>query len=431
MPLILFGLNHKTAPISVREKLAQLCGTVIAGADGANLEAVPVFTCNRAEFYYFGPLALARQSFETYLQAGCLDYENLKEYFYEFANAEVIKHLFGVAAGLDSMIIGENQILHQVKESYQHSTEQGYVGKQLHSLFQKALEVGKKVRSETGISENRVSIASTAVELASSIFGPLHQSTALVVGAGEMANLVAVHLLESGVKKMLFVNRTLETAQQMADKFNGTALPFDQLDELIAKADILISSTSAPHPVIRHELMSRVMPQRSARPMFIIDIAVPRDVEPECGQLENLYLYDVDDLQNVVNQNMAQRRVEAEKAQAIVNYEASEFQLTLQTFTVIPLIKALREMAEKIRADEFSRFVEQHPDLDSGTIAIFEQYSCNIMNKLLHRQIMALKSFGSAESDELKQMAAILGLPDQCLPESPLRSLPAVKKESA
>lgn len=173
------------------------------------------------------------------------------------------------------------------------------------------------------------------------------------------------------------------------------------------------------------------MPQRSARPMFIIDIAVPRDVEPECGQLENLYLYDVDDLQNVVNQNMAQRRIEAEKAQAIVNYEASEFQLTLQTFTVIPLIKALRDMAEKIRADEFSRFVEQHPDLDAGTIVIFEQYSCNIMNKLLHRQIMALKSFGSADSEELKQMAAILGLPEQSLPESPLRSLPAAKKESA
>lgn len=431
MPLMLFGLNHKTAPISVREKLAQLCGTPIDHADGANLEAVPVFTCNRAEFYYFGPANLAKESFERYLAAGNLDYSNLQDYFYEHNNENVIKHLFSVAAGLDSMIIGENQILHQIKESYQHSTLQGYVGKQLHSLFQKALEVGKRVRNETGISENRVSIASTAVDLARSIFGPLQHSTALVVGAGEMANLVAVHLIENGVKKMLFVNRTLETAQQMAEKFNGEARGFDQLDELIGQADMVISSTSAPHHVIRFELMKKVMGIRSDRPMFLIDIAVPRDVEPECGELDNLFLYDVDDLQNVVNQNIAARRIEAEKAQAIVNYEAGEFQLALQTFTVIPLIKALREMAEKIRVDEFKKFVDEHEGLDEETLAVFEQHSNNIMNKLLHKQIIALKNLGSADMEELKQMAAVLGLPEESLPEKPLRGLPGKKKESA
>lgn len=430
MPLILFGLNHKTAPVSVREKLARLCGTVLQEVDGSNLEAVPLFTCNRAEFYYSGPTVAATKSFTTYLSAGNLDYESLKEYFYQHENEEVIRHLFAVAAGLDSMIIGENQILHQVKESYQHSITQGYVGKQLHSLFQKALEVGKKVRSETGISENRVSIASTAVDLARSIFGPLQHSTALVVGAGEMANLVAVHLLESGIRKMLFVNRTLETANQLAEKFNGTARPFDQLDQLIAEADIVISSTSAPHAVIRSDLMRRVMPGRPQRPMFIIDIAVPRDVEPECGQIDNLFLYDVDDLQNVVNENIASRRIEAEKARTIVNYEASEFQLTMQTFTVVPLIKSLRELAEKIRAEEFARFAEQHAELDAATMEIFEQYSCSVMNKLLHKQIVALKSQGSADIEQLKMMSEILGLPDEGMPETPLRSLPNNKKES-
>ncbi|MFZ5951593.1 MAG: glutamyl-tRNA reductase [Candidatus Rifleibacteriota bacterium] len=431
MPLIVFGLNHKTAPIEVREKLAQLCGTVIENADGSNLEAVPLFTCNRAEFYYSGAEHLARASFEAYLAAGNLEYDRLREYFYEYSNDAVIKHLFSVAAGLDSMIIGENQILHQVKESYQHSTSQGYVGKQLHSLFQKALEVGKKVRSETAISENRVSIASTAVELAESIFGPLQDSTALVVGAGEMANLVATHLKERGIGRMLFVNRTFETANNLAEKFNGSARPFDQLEELLGETDIIISSTSAPHPVIRYQLMKKVMVSHTARPMFIIDIAVPRDVEPECGKLDNLFLYDVDDLQNVVNENIAQRRIEAEKAQAIVHYEASQFQQTLQTFTVIPLIRGLREMAEKIRIEEFARFTEQHPDLDPETLEIFQQFSVNFMNKILHRQIIALKNQGSADLEQLKLLAEVLGIPESTMPEAPLRSLPAVKKESA
>ena len=431
MPLIVFGLNHKTAPVSVREKLAKLCGTRLEFVDGHNLEAALLFTCNRAEFYFSGTTSHARNCLEKYLSNGGLNFSDLKEYFYEHENDAAIKHLFGVAAGLDSMIIGENQILHQVKESYQDSIDKGYVGKQIHSLFQKALEVGKKVRNETGISENRVSIASTAVDLARSIFGPLHQTTALVVGAGEMANLVAVHLVESGIKKMLFVNRTLETANQLAEKFNGHAAPFDQLERLLEQADMVISSTSAPHPVIRRETMQKIMPDRAHRPMFVIDIAVPRDVEPECGEIDNLYLYDVDDLQNVVNQNIAQRRIEAEKAQAIVNYEASEFQVTLQTFTVIPLIKALREMAEKIRADEFARFSNQHSELDPTTLSIFEQYSFNIMNKLLHKQIVALKNLGSAELHELKQISSVLGLPEDALPEKPIRGLVNNKKEIA
>jgi glutamyl-tRNA reductase len=428
---MLFGLNHKTAPLSVREKLAHLCGTTLPEVEGAKLEAVPVFTCNRAEIYFSGMPGEARKSFVQYLAAGNLDYETLKNYFYELESEEVIKHLFAVASGLDSMIIGENQILHQIKESYNHSTTMGYVGKHLHSLFQKALEVGKRVRSETGISENRVSIASTAVDLARSIFGPLENSTALIIGAGEMANLVAVHLMESGVKKMLFVNRTLATAQQMAEKFSGGASHFDQLEEQIAKADMIISSTSAPHPIIREKLMAKIMPERLARPMFIIDIAVPRDVEPECGSIENLYLYDVDDLQNVVNENMAQRKIEAEKAQTIVNYEASQFQVTLQSFTVIPLIKALRTRAEEIRICEFEKFLQQNPELNDNLKNTFEQQSISMMNKWLHDQIIGLKNQGSADLDQLKLMAEVLGLPEDCLPKKPIRGLKEARKESA
>lgn len=431
MPLILFGLNHKTAPVDIREKLSQLCGTEFPEADGVGLEVVPVFTCNRAEFYFHGSMNQSRRCFESYLEKGNLNYKNLREYFYEYESIDAIKHLFAVVSGLDSMIVGENQILHQVKESYRHSSSVGYVGKHLHGLFQKALEVGKKVRTETGISENCVSIASTAVNLARSIFGPLQKSTALIVGAGEMANLVAVHLRENGVKKMLFVNRTIETAKNMADKFAGIAKPFEQLEEQVADADIIISSTAAPHPVIRSELMSRIMPERLNRPIFIIDIAVPRDVETDCGKLSNLYLYDIDDLQNVVNENMAQRQIEAEKAFTIVNYEASHFQMTLQSFTVIPIIKALRKQAEEIRAIELEKFLSQNPGLSDEVKASFEQHSLNMMNKWLHHQIVGLKKQGSADIEQLKLICEVFGLPESCIPETPIRSLPKVKRESA
>jgi glutamyl-tRNA reductase len=305
------------------------------------------------------------------------------------------------------------------------------VGKQLHSLFQKALEVGKKVRCETAISENRVSIASTAVELAKSIFGPLEQSAALIIGGGEMANLVATHLKEHKIKQLLFVNRTFATAQQMAEKFNGTARSFENLEEQIRQADIIISSTAAPHAVLRKELMNKIMPDRSDRPMFIFDIAMPRDVEPECQQLSNLYLYDVDDLQHVVNENLEQRKSEAEKAQTIVSYEASQFEFTLQSFTVVPLIKALRQHAEKIRQNEIKSLIAGHPELSQEQIAIIDQHSRNLMKKWLHKQIVALKQQGSGDREQLRKFAEILGLSEDCLPESPLRSLNKPMRESA
>ncbi|MGM0599155.1 MAG: glutamyl-tRNA reductase [Candidatus Rifleibacteriota bacterium] len=431
MPLILFGLNHKTAPITVREKIARLCGTKLEKVDGANLEAVPVFTCNRAEFYFSGSPVQAKECLKNYLSNADLSLNHLAEHLYELYDECVIRHLFSVASGLDSMILGENQILHQIKESYTYSCECSYTGKHMHSLFQKALEVGKKVRTETGISENRLSIASTAVELAGSIFGELKKSTALIIGAGEMANLVAVHLIENNVKELVFVNRTLETAQKLADKFSGKAAAFSELESQISVSDIVISSTAAPHTVIKKDLMEKVMPQRAGRPMFIIDIAVPRDVEPDCENLTNLYLYDIDDLQNVVDENLSQRKIEAEKAEAIIKYEASSFKTELQAFTVVPIIKALREKAEIQRSDEFDRMVKQNPQFTSEQLKILEQHTINLMNKWLHQQIVGLKKQGSADIEQLKLITEVLGLPETCIPNSPVRSLPDIKKESA
>lgn len=433
MPVTVFGLNHKSAPVAVREKLARICEVRVPEVDACHLEAVPVYTCNRVEVYYSGNLEAARKSFAALLSANNINYENLAGYFYEHNDEDAVKHLFSVASGLDSMILGENQILHQIKESYKHSTSEGYVGKQLHRLFQKALEVGKKVRSETGISENRVSIASAAVDLARSIFGPLNSSKALIIGAGEMAGLVAVHLRENGVKKMFFINRTEASAAELAEKFDGQAKPFSEIDNLLLACDIVISSTAAPTTIISREQMERVMSERSDRPLFVIDIAVPRDFEPDCQTLANIFLYDVDDLQNVVNDNLSQRKVEAEKARAIVQYESSQFQITTQAFTVVPLIRKLREQSEALRLAEVERFSAQHPEISGELKDAFEQCSRSLMAKWLHNQIVALKNQGSADIEQLRLMCEVLGLSPDCLPDSPLRGLPEQcrKRESA
>ncbi len=433
MPLTVFGLNHKSAPVAVREKLARICEVRIPDVDACNLEAVPVYTCNRVEVYYSGGVNEAKKSFSALLAANNINFANFATHFYEHNEAHAVKHLFSVAAGLDSMIIGENQILHQIKESYKHATSEGYVGKRLHKLFQKALEVGKKVRSETGISENRVSIASAAVDLAKSIFGPLKHSKALIIGAGEMAGLVAVHLRDNGVKKMYFINRTESAAIELAEKFDGQARSFEHIEELLCSCDIVISSTAAPGTIIERDQMEKVMQKRSARPLFVIDIAVPRDFDPECQTIANIFLYDVDDLQNVVNENLSQRKSEAEKAGAIVRYEASQFQESAQIYTVVPLIRRLREQAESMRQAEFEKFVAQHPELSDEMRLAFDQCSRSLMAKWLHNQIVALKNQGSADMEQLKMMCEVLGLPTDCLPEAPVFSVPETcrKRETA
>ncbi len=430
MPLMLFGVNHKSAPVAVREKLAHLCGLPVPDVDACNLEAVPVYTCNRVEVYYSGTEAAAKQSFIDLLAQKNINYENLQEYFYSLSGIEVVKHLFSVASGLDSMIIGENQILHQVKESYRYSSGEGYVGKRLHHLFQKALEVGKKVRSETGISENRVSVASAAVDLARSIFGPLQESTALVIGAGEMAGLVAVHLRENGIKKLFFINRTEANALELAEKFDGEALPLEKLDDYLASCDIVISSTASASAIVDFKKMAQVMKKRNERPVFVIDIAVPRDFAPECQNLPNVFLYDVDDLQNVVNENLSQRKVEAEKAQAIVLYEASQFESTAQAFTVVPLIKELREQAEALRQQELARFFSQNPDFSDEQKQLIEQFSQSLLAKWLHNQIVAIKAQGSADFEQLRFMSEILGLKVDLAQARPVRGLKQINSKS-
>lgn len=430
MPLHLIGLNHRTAPVHVRERLAEICCRSLVEGSTDPLECVALFTCNRVEFYFYGPEEQAENVFRDWLVSHAFNPEEFSRHFYRHQEGEAIRHLFRVAAGLDSMVLGESQILAQVKTSYQAGIDAGSVGKRLHALFKKALEVGKRVRTETRISENTVSIASTAVELAGRIFGPLDACHALVIGAGEMATLVATHLREKRIGHLVFTNRTLSRAQELAERFGGTAAPADDLPRLLAEADMIISSTGAPRPILGRESLEAAMQARSWRPMFTIDIAVPRDIAPEAADLENLFLYDIDDLQGVVDENLDQRRVEAGKAETIIQSETSAFQLTVDAFTVVPLIRALRERAEEIRQGEIERFLPKDRPLPAETVELVEQCTRAILAKWLHHPIVGLKELGSAGKAELTAIARLFGLPETVVPNAPLRSLPDGKDRS-
>lgn len=410
MSLIVFGLNHKSAPIAIREKLAHLNEMTIPDADGYTLEVVPLCTCNRVELYYSGPEKDARASFIELLARKNLKYDSLKEYFYEFKEKDCVNHIFSVASGLDSMILGESQILHQIKNSYKEAVNKNLVNKQLHSLFQKTLEVGKKVRSQTEISENHVSIASTAVDLAKNLFGPLNSSKALILGAGEMASLVALHLHQNGVEKMFFINRTESKAKDLAKNFGGIAFSYDYLNEFLADCDIIISSTSSAEAIISKEMMQKAINKRKDRAIFAIDIAVPRDIEPECRDIENVFLYDVDDLKNVVNESLTHRRSEAKKAEVIIYNEVNEFMDIMREQLVVPHIKRLKERAKQQCSSELDKFFSEHPDLTPEIKEACEEYSRQMAAKWLHEQITTLKEQGAILSNNLEGISLNLDL---------------------
>ncbi|MBI3039291.1 glutamyl-tRNA reductase [bacterium] len=293
----------------------------------------------------------------------------------------------------------------------------------MHSLFQKALEVGKRVRSETKISENTVSIASTAVDLAQRIFGTLSDCTALVIGAGEMASLVAKHLKSRGIGQQIFTNRTFEKAQSLASEFSGHAAPFSELSNLLIETDVIISSTGAPKPILGRKDFESALSERPFRPIFAIDIAVPRDIEPGCDEIDNFYLYNIDNLQGVVDENFGQRRIEAEKAQTIVDYETNAFQVALDAFSVVPLVRALREHAELIRSNEFDRFLSKNKDIPPQFVEAFDQFTRALMAKWLHQPTVTLKEKSSSELSELEAIAKLFGIRTSAVPKTPLVSL--------
>jgi glutamyl-tRNA reductase len=400
MTLSLIGINHKTAPIEVRERIAisredlPEATRALAAVPGVT-ECMIVSTCNRVEILATvdSPNADSpADGLTSFLQRHFgLDPALLAPHLYEHRDKEAVRHLFRVAASLDSMVVGEPQILGQVKEAFAVARASGTVAGQLEHLLQSAFAAAKKVRSETEIGSNSVSIASVAVELARKIFGSLNGRTVFLVGAGKMSELAARHLVQQGAGAILVTNRTLERARRMAENFQGKVIPFDQLYEAASQADIVISSTGAPHPIFRREHGQAFMHRRRNRPMFFIDIAVPRDVDPEMGKLEGIFVYDIDDLQQVAAAHMAERSREATDAEALIASEVERFHQRLLTVNVAPAIVALQRQAEEIRQAELRRSQARLGPLSAEQIAAVEALTRGLVNKFLHPPMQALK----------------------------------------
>ena len=405
MTLALIGVNYKTAPIALREKIAisrdELPETTraLAAVEGVT-ECMIVSTCNRVE------LLAAVESPETDLtgflhrQFG-LDRALLEPHIYQEHDRAAVRHLFRVAASLDSMVVGEPQILGQVKEAFAVARAAGTIAGQLEHLLQSAFAAAKKVRSETEIGSNSVSIASVAVDLAKKIFGSLQGRTVFLVGAGKMSELAARHLVQQGAGAILVRNRTQERATRMAEQFAGRVTPYEQLYEVASDADIVISSTGAPHPIFRREHGQRFMQKRRNRPMFFIDIAVPRDVDPEMGKLEGLFVYDIDDLQAVAAAHMAERSREASDAETLIAGEVERFHARQRTVNVAPAIVALQRQAEEIRQAELKRIQARLGGLTAEQIAAVEALTRGLVNKFLHPPMQALKQ-AAREGDQVK-----------------------------
>ena len=396
--LLLVGLNHRTAPVEVRERFAlEKKGThpldILRQELPQASEAYFLSTCNRVEFLLVteeveGALAglkdlLARET--------GLPRSRFEPHLYVLRDREAVRHLFRVAAGLDSMVLGEPQILGQVKEAYREAARRRTTGPILNRLLHRTFSVAKRVRTETGIGSYAVSVSYAAVELAKKIFGSLRGKKALLVGAGEMAELAAQHLLSAGVEKMLVANRTFSRAVELAERFRGEAYSLEELPECLLEADIVISSTGAPGYVITRETVKPLLRKRRLRPLFFIDIAVPRDIEPAVNELENVYVFDIDDLKQVVEENLGRRRKEARRADRIIEEEVLKFERWLRELEVYPTIKALREKAEEIRRRELARTLPRLRNLSPEDKEALEVMTEAIVNKILHAPILYLK----------------------------------------
>jgi glutamyl-tRNA reductase len=405
MTLTLIGVNHKTAPIELRERIAisredlPEVTRALAAMPGV-AECMIVSTCNRVEL--LAEVETPDADLTGFLhQYFGLDLMLLRSHIFEHRDQEAVRHLFRVAASLDSMVVGEPQILGQVKEAFAVARASGTVGSQLEHLLQGAFAAAKKVRSETEIGSNSVSIASVAVEMARKIFGSLQGRTVFLVGAGKMSELAARHLVQQGAGAILVTNRTQERAQRMAEPFNGRVIPFEQLYEAATQADIVISSTGAPHPIFRREHGQAFMHRRRNRPMFFIDIAVPRDVDPAMNNVDGIFVYDIDDLQQVAAAHMAERSREASDAEALIEGEVERFHQRLRTVNVAPAIVALQTQAEEIRQGELKRAQARLGSLTAEQIVAVEALTRGLVNKFLHPPMQALKQ-AARENDSVR-----------------------------
>ena len=417
MKTVVIGLNHKTADVDLREKLA-FNGPKLE--DGIRQirelpevkETIIVSTCNRVEIYL--TVSDVEKAFEAvkdfFVRFFEIRRESLENSLYLYHDMQAVRHIFRVSSSLDSMVVGEPQILGQLKDAFEFALERKTTGILLNRLLKKSISVAKRVRTETKIAENAVSISFAAVELAKKIFDDLSEKSFMLLGAGEMAELAVKHMINNGVKDIVIANRTYETGCNLAKEFNGRAIRFDDYLNELAHADILICSTGAQNYVLMKEQMQKVMKERKNRPVFLIDISVPRNIDPEINDLDNVYLYDVDDLQGTVDTNILERQKEAKKAEDIIEEEIETFRKWLSSLDSVPTVIALREKAEAIKREEVEKLLKRCPEIGEKEKKAIEGMAGSIINKLIHAPTVALREDAEDKDITIATIKRLYGL---------------------
>ncbi|RNB90529.1 glutamyl-tRNA reductase [Brevibacillus fluminis] len=421
MDILLVGLNYKTAPVEIREKFTFNDDSTpralhLLSQTKSIVESVIIGTCNRTEIYVVcDQLHTGRFYTRNFLADWFgIDKEQFQPYLYIKENEEAIEHLFNVACGLDSMVMGETQILGQVRSAFMLAQEHKVTGTVFNTLFRQAVTLAKRAHTETGINENAVSVSYAAIELGKKIFGSFHDKQVLILGAGKMSELTAKHLSANGVNKVCVANRTIERARLLAEKFKGDAITMEQLPEQLLTADIVISSTGATGYVLTKDSLAPIVKKRKHRPLFMIDIAVPRDLDPALHDLDNVYLYDIDDLQGIVATNMEERQQAAAAIREMICEEIVAFTSWLQTLGVVPLISALREKAFAIHGDAMDKIENKLPNLTERELHIIRKHTKGIINQILHDPVVRLKELAVQKSgdDVLEIFSSIFALED-------------------
>lgn len=403
MPVAVVGTSHRTAPIELRERFAfgrtEVPGALLGLAAAPGEEAVLLSTCNRTEVYLSAPEGdeMIARAAEALARRIGEDAGSAARWMYVHRDRQAADHLFRVAAGLDSMILGEPQIQGQVKEAYAAARETAgahgpVAGPALNRLFQTAFSIGGRVRSETGLGIGAASVSSAAVELAKKIFGSLKGRRALVLGAGEMSEVTLECLRGEGVDTAIVANRTWERARELAEKWGGAAVRWEQFDRALSQVDIVISSTAAPHPVLTVKRFREALPHGPRRPLCILDIAIPRDVEPGVGDEPNVFLYNIDDLQQIVDESLGRRRAELPAAEAIVAAGVEDFWGWYSGLAVVPTIRALRDRGEAVRQAEVERALQRLAHLSEADREAVEALTRSLTNKLLHAPTARLRA---------------------------------------
>jgi glutamyl-tRNA reductase len=422
MHIVVAGLNYRTAPVAIREKFAfaeqDLTRALRELKETKSvMECVIVGTCNRTELY----VVVDREPLCGNYLRGFIEQwfgvprEQFNKHLYIYENEKAIDHLFHVASGLDSMVIGETQILGQVKDAFQLAQQTKTTGIMFNTLFKQAVTMAKRAHTETGIGENPVSVSYAAVELGKRIFGSYDHKKVMIVGAGKMSELTVKHLYANGADKVIVVNRTLSRAQELADKFHGVACSMDKLLHYLKEVDIVISSTGAPELVLSREQVADVLQKRRSRPLFMIDIAVPRDLDPAIGDLPNVFLYDIDNLQSIVNNHLQERRKAAVVIEEIIVGEMQAFAQWTKTLGVSPVIQALQKKSNSIHEETMDSLMKKLPDLDERELKVIRKLTKSIVNQMLRDPVNRIKEMAAERhgDEALDYFTKIFALEEQ------------------